>query len=346
MTVQTVARDLVGRGKGLLAMDESTGTCNRRFAGLGIPQTEAARGAWRTLLVTTSGLGACISGAILADETIRQNDGQGVALTTHLREAGIIPGIKVDRGTVDLALHAPERITEGLDGLRARLLAYAGLGALFAKWRAVFSVSDVCPSPACLQANADALARYAALCQEAGLVPIVEPEVLMEGGHDLQRCHSVTQEVLMTVFAALRTQGVALDGMILKPNMVLAGSACAVQPHLADITAATLDCLMAAVPAEVAGIAFLSGGQSDEEASLRLSALNAASLDAGQRPPWPMVFSYGRALQREAMAVWRGDPTRIARAQHALRVRAMCNHAALTGDYVAAMEDHATTVPA
>ncbi len=341
MTLQTVARNLVGRGKGLLAMDESTGTCNRRFAALGIAQTESARCAWRTLLVTTPGLGACIGGAILVDETMRQRDAQGVSLVKRLGEAGIIAGIKVDRGTVDLALHPGEWVTEGLDGLRERLQGYAGLGAGFAKWRAVLAVSDAFPSHACLQANAATLARYAALCQEAGLVPIVAPEVLMEGSHSLQRCRDVTQTVLLAVFAALHTRGVAMDGMILKPNMVLAGLDCPEQPDLADVTTATLGCLLASVPADVAGIAFLSGGQSDAQASERLNAINAASRDGGPRPPWPMVFSYGRALQREAMAVWHGDPKHVARAQHVLRVRAMCNHAALTGDYEAGMEDRA-----
>jgi fructose-bisphosphate aldolase class I len=339
MTIQSVAQALVGRNKGLLAMDESTATCHRRFASLNIPQTEAARHAWRTLLVTTPRLNTCISGAILVDETIRQSDGHGVSLVAWLRGAGIIPGIKVDRGTVDLALHPGETITEGLDGLRERLCSYATLGAGFAKWRAVLRVSDTRPSPASIHANAAALARYAALCQEAGLVAIVEPEVLMEGSHSLYRCGEVTRALLHAVFAALRQQSVAMDGIILKPNMILPGTDCTQQPDLAEVTAATLHSLRDSVPADVAGIAFLSGGQPDLLATRRLNALNALAQGGGSRPPWPMTFSFGRALQREALSIWAGEPEHAAQAQAALHKRALCNHAALTGHYLSTMED-------
>lgn len=333
--LDAMANTLVASGKGLLAMDESTATCNRRFAATGIAQTEAARQAYRTMLITAPGLGTCISGAILADETIRQRDEQGVLLVTRLRDAGIIPGVKVDRGTTDLALHPGEHITEGLDGLRDRLCEYAGLGAGFAKWRAVLSVSDGRPTKAAIEANAQALARYAALCQEAGLVPIVEPEVLMEGSHTLQRCADATQAVLDAVFAELRTQGVSFTGMILKPNMVLAGTDCPRQPNIAEITAATLDSLARCVPADVAGIAFLSGGQSDEQASCRLNALNAASRGPDAHTPWPLVFSFGRALQRQALTIWHGDAANTDAAQQALILRARRNHAALDGTYSA-----------
>jgi len=341
-----MAASLVGRGKGLLAIDESIGTCNRRFASVGIDQTVENRRAYRELLITTPSLGESISGAILCDETLRQRDQHGTLLMSRLQDAGIVPGIKVDLGTVALALHPGDKITEGLDGLSVRLKEYAKLGAGFAKWRAVLRIAEGAPSDASIVANAQALARYAAMCQEAGLVPIVEPEVLMDGNHTLKRCSEVTHAVLNFVFAALRIQGVAMDGMILKPNMVLTGADNPLQPTLEETTAATLECLMACVPADVAGVAFLSGGQSDQEASIRLNALNITTSDQGRCTPWPLVFSYGRALQRRALAAWNADAANVPRAQRELLLRARCNHAALTGRYTAAMEPLTSAVAA
>ncbi len=337
-TLVATAQALVGVGKGLLAMDESNPTCNKRFATAGIPQTVEARRAYRELLVTTPGLGTCISGAILYDETIRQCDRQGTLFVDRLTGAGIIPGIKVDLGAKNLALHPGETVTEGLDGLRARLAEYSGMGARFAKWRAVIGLEGEQPSRACVRANAQALARYAALCQEAGLVPVVEPEVLMAGNHGIARCEAVTSEVLAAVFDELRTQSVVLEAMILKPNMVLPGLACTRQDSVETVATATLRCLRRAVPAAVAGIAFLSGGQSGKLASARLNAMNAGG-QTGALSPWPLVFSFARAIQQPALEIWRGEEANVAAAQHALLHRARCNHAALRGAYQESMED-------
>jgi len=340
------AQALVGAGRGLLAMDESTSTCNRRFAAAGIPQTEEARRAYRELLATAPGLGTHVSGAILFDETIRQSDRHGTRFVDRLVAAGVIPGIKVDLGAKDLALHPGEKVTEGLDGLRARLEEYAQMGARFAKWRAVVAIGDGLPGAACVGANAHALARYAALCQEAGLVPIVEPEVLMDGRHTLQRSGEVTHAVLHAVFDALDEQGVTLEAMILKPNMVLPGLDCP-RPEgveaLAGVTLeavanATLACLQRTVPAAVAGIAFLSGGQSAELASARLNAMNSGQGSSAERSPWPLVFSFGRALQQPALHIWRGEDANVVAAQRALIHRATLNGAALHGAYTARME--------
>jgi len=256
-----IAKKMVAGGKGLLAMDESNPTCNKRFAKLGIPQTEEARRAYRELIVTTPGLGESISGAILYDETIRQRKKDGTPFINVIAGAGIIPGIKVDTGAKDLAGHPGEKITEGLDGLRERLSEYFQMGARFAKWRAVIALGEGLPSRGCIEANAQALARYAALCQEAGLVPVVEPEVLMDGEHTLERCCEVTEEVLQTVFNELHAQGVMLEGMILKPNMALPGLTCPKQDSVDAVADATVRCLLRSVPAAVPGIAFLSGGQ-------------------------------------------------------------------------------------
>ena len=261
------AKTLVAGGKGLLAMDESNPTCNKRFAKVGIPQTEEARRSYREMIVTTPDLGECISGVILYDETIRQKKKDGTPFIKAIIDAGIIPGIKVDTGAKDLAGHPGEKITEGLDGLRDRLAEYVQMGARFAKWRAVITLGDGIPSRGCIEANAQALARYAALCQEAGLVPVVEPEVLMEGEHTLEQCSSVTEEVLRTVFNQLYTQRVMLEGMILKPNMVLPGSTCPKQETVDEVADATVKCLLRAVPAAVPGVAFLSGGQTAELAT-------------------------------------------------------------------------------
>ena len=307
MSTQTfidTAKKMVADDKGLLAMDESNPTCNKRFAKLGIPQTEQARRAYRELIVTTPGLGESISGAILYDETIRQQKKDGTLFVKVLTDAGIIPGIKVDTGAKDLAGHPGEKITEGLDGLRDRLKEYFQMGARFAKWRAVIRVGGGIPSRGCIEANAQALARYAALCQEAGLVPVVEPEVLMDGEHTLDRCCKVTEEVLRTVFSQLYRQGVTLEGMILKPNMVLPGSTCPKQDAVDEVADATVRCLLRSVPAAVPGIAFLSGGQSAELASARLNAMNVRFKS---RMPWALAFSFARAIQQPALEIWRGD---------------------------------------
>jgi fructose-bisphosphate aldolase class I len=332
------ARRLMDSGKGLLAMDESTPTCDKRFAGAGIPQTEEARRAYRELILTTPRLADSISGAILYDETIRQQKKDGTPFVRILAEAGIIPGIKVDTGAQDLAGHPGEKVTEGLDGLRTRLQEYFQMGARFAKWRAVISPDGGLPSRACRDANAHALARYAALCQEAGLVPIVEPEVLMTGAHTLARCRDVTEEMLRSVFNQLSRQGVLLEGMILKPNMVLPGLDCAKQEAVDEVAAETVRCLLRVVPAAVPGIAFLSGGQSAELASARLNAMNIIATSATARLPWRLVFSFARAIQQPALEIWRGQASRVAAAQEALAHRARCNRAALKGEYTSAME--------
>lgn len=332
------AKMLVADNKGLLAIDESTPTCNKRFAKLGIPQTEESRCAYRELIITTPSLGEFISGLILYDETIRQQQQDGTPFVQVITAAGMIPGIKVDIGAKALAGHPGEKITEGLDGLRDLLQEYAQMGARFAKWRAVLTIGSGIPSRGCIEANAQTLARYAMLCQEAGLVPIVEPEVLMEGTHTLEQCCQVTAEVLQTVFHQLYNQRVRLEGMILKPNMVLPGLTCS-QPASVDAVAdATVQCLLRTVPAAVPGIAFLSGGQSGELASARLNAMNlrfkARSPTAGRSPtPWALTFSFGRAIQQPALELWHGKEANVSAAQQALLHRAKCNGAARQGQY-------------
>ena len=330
-----IARKLVADNKGLLAMDESDSTCNKRFAKLGIPQTLEARRAYRELIITTPSLGGSISGVILYDETIRQQKKDGTPFLKVLGEAGIVPGIKVDIGAKDLAAHPGEKITEGLDGLRVRLQEYFQMGARFAKWRAVISIGEGIPSRSCIEANAQALARYAALCQEAGLVPIVEPEVLMDGEHTLERCHKVTEEVLRNVFIQLNCQRVLLEGMILKPNMVLPGLSCPKQASVDEVTNITVNSLLRTVPAAVPGIAFLSGGQSGELASARLNAMNVIFKS---RLPWALAFSFARAIQQPALEIWLGQETNVKAAQQALLHRARCNLAARGGEYTAKME--------
>lgn len=332
------ARQLVAAGKGLLAMDESNGTCNKRFAALGIAQTEESRRTWRELIITTPGLADGISGAILYDETIRQNRNDSTPFVKVLADAGIVIGIKVDIGAKDLAGRPGEKITEGLDGLRDRLKDYAGMGARFAKWRAVITLGDDLPSRGCIEANAQALARYAALCQEAGIVPIVEPEVLMAGRHTLEQCREVTQETLHSVFNHLYIQDVMLEGAILKPNMVLPGLSCPKQESVDEVAAATVQSLLKTVPAAVAGIAFLSGGQTAELASARLNAMNMLAKAPMSHLPWPLAFSFARAIQQPAMEVWQGKKAHVAAAQEALRHRAHCNHVAIKGEYSPAME--------
>lgn len=329
------AKKLVAGNKGLLAIDESNATCNKRFAALAIPQTEAARRAWRELIITTPALSESISGLILYDETFRQSKVDGTTFVKATIDAGMMPGIKVDIGAKAMAGHPQEKITEGLDGLRERLAEYAMMGARFAKWRVVISVDDSLPSLGCIEANAHALARYAALCQETGVVPIVEPEVIMKGEHTLERCNAVTEEVLHTVFNQLYSQGVLLEGMILKPNMVLSGLNCPQQATLDEVVDATVRCLLCTVPGAVPGIMFLSGGQEAQLASARLNAMN---IRFKSQLPWALGFSYGRAIQQSALAIWLGNPNKVVAAQKALYHRAKCNQAARRGQYDTKME--------
>jgi len=329
------AKAMVADDKGLLAMDESHPTCNKRFAKLGIPQTEECRRAYRELLITTPSLGESISGVILFDETIRQQKKDGTPFIKVITDAGIIPGIKVDTGAKELAGFVGEKITEGLDGLRDRLKEYFQMGARFAKWRAVIIIGDGLPSRGCLEANAHALARYAALSQETGLVPVVEPEVLMDGDHSLERCREVTEEVLRTVFNQLNSQRVLLEGMILKPNMVLPGLTCSTQASVDKVADITVKSLWRSVPAAVPGIAFLSGGQSAELASARLNLMNHRFKT---QLPWALAFSFARAIQQPALDIWQGKEANVKAAQQALLHRARCNRAARRGEYTAAME--------
>ena len=327
------ARALVADGKGILAADESTGTIQKRFDGIGLASSAETRRAYRQLLFTTPDFARHISGVILYDETLRQADDGGKPFPRLLADMGVLPGIKVDTGAKPLAGHAGETVTEGLDGLRERLADYVALGARFAKWRAVIDIAAGLPTEGAIVANAHALARYAALCQEAGVVPIVEPEVLMDGAHDLDRCEAVTAQVLRAVFHSLNRQGVMLEGMLLKPNMVIPGKGCPDQASPERIAAATLRCFRQTVPAAVPGIVFLSGGQSAEEATVNLNAMNAMGPQ-----PWKLSFSYGRALQQPALTAWGGEAANVARAQSVLRRRAACNGAAALGAYSAALE--------
>jgi len=333
--LEETAQALFAHDKGLLAMDESTGTCNKRFEKLGIPQTVEARRAYRELIVTTPGLGESIGGAILFDETIRQQKSDGAPFVKVLIEAGITPGIKVDKGAKELAGHSGEKVTEGLDGLRDRLQEYFQLGARFAKWRAVIAIGKGLPSRGCIEANAHALARYASLCQEVGLVPVVEPEVIMDGEHTLEQCCKVTGELLRTVFGELFAQRVVLEGMVLKPNMVLPGITCTVQPTVDEVADATVNCFLRSVPAAVPAIAFLSGGQPAELATARLNAMNARFKS---RLPWELAFSFARAIQQPALDIWNGKETNVVPAQQALYHRSLCNKAARRGEYSPAME--------
>lgn len=321
--------------RGLLAMDESTPTCNARFSEKGIPQTEEMRRAYREWLIRTPNLGAAISGVILYDETIRERTSDGTPFVEAITGAGLVVGIKVDTGAKDLAGHPREKVTEGLDGLRDRLVEYSQMGARFAKWRAVFTVGDEIPSRGAIEANALSLARYAALCQEANLVPIVEPEVLMAGNHSLQRCGEVTEAVLRAVFHHLYEERVMLEGLILKPNMVLPGSTCPEPASVDEVAEATVSCLLRAVPAAVPAVAFLSGGQPSALASARLNAMHVR-FKSGL--PWALTFSFARALQEPALGIWRGEKANVAAAQQALSHRAICNRAACLGKYTEALE--------
>ncbi len=328
-TLEQTAEALVADGKGILAADESTGTIKKRFDSIGTASTEENRRDYRHMLFSTPGAGDHISGVILFDETIRQKAADGTPLVDIIKDAGMIPGIKVDTGAKPLAGFPDETVTEGLDGLRDRLAEYVSLGARFAKWRGVYRIGEDMPSAACITANAHALARYAALAQEAGLVPIVEPEVLMDGDHDIEVCDLVTEEVLRSVFNELAVQEVVLEGTLLKPNMVIAGQDCPEQAGVEEVAALTLRCLKRAVPAAIPGIVFLSGGQSDEDATLHLNAMNKMAGTV----PWKLSFSYGRALQAAPLKAWGGEPGNLPAAQAAFMERAKANGAATLGSY-------------
>ncbi|XGV96697.1 MAG: class I fructose-bisphosphate aldolase [Leptolyngbya sp. BL-A-14] len=329
------AKAMVATGKGILAADESYSTANKRFEKLGIPTTEEMRWAYREMLFTTPGIGEFFSGVILFDETIRQSTKDGTPFTKVMLDAGIIPGIKLDEGAKPLAKRSGETVTEGLDGLRDRIAEYYKMGARFAKWRAVIKIGKGIPSHACIDTNAHALARYAALCQEGGLVPIVEPEVLMDGDHTLMQSYGVHHEVLKTVFDALYVQGVEPDQMILKPSMVIPGEDASKQASVEDVARFTVKCLRERVPAAVPGCAFLSGGQSDELATAHLNAMNSLFKD---QLPWKLTFSYGRALQQVAMQTWNGKDANVSAAQKELYHRAKLNSAAALGQYQPEME--------
>ena len=328
-TLESTALEMVSNGRGILAMDESTGTCTSRFEQLGVASTEQNRLSYRSLLVTANGLSKFISGAILFDETIRQKVNGQTPFAEYLNSAGIVPGIKVDTGAKPLAGHRGEKVTEGLDGLRERLHEYVSLGARFAKWRAVITIGDGIPGDACLMANAHGLARYAALCQEADVVPIVEPEVLMDGDHSIARCRDVTHRALKMVFQQLDEQGVALSGIVLKPNMVLSGKACARQASADEVAEQTVACFLDCVPAAVPGIAFLSGGQTDEQATVHLNRMNQLNMNL----PWKLTFSYGRALQQTPMKVWSGDNGKSAEVHQSILERAQVNALASVGQF-------------
>ncbi len=326
--LHAVAQAMVAEGKGILAADESTATMGKRLREVGLESTEETRRSYRELIVSTPNVGEWISGVILYDETLRQNATDGRPLGQVARDNGVIPGIKVDKGAKPLAGSSGETITEGLDGLRERLQEYVERGAQFAKWRAVYRLDEHRPTPVAVHTNAHALARYAALCQEAGLVPIVEPEVLMDGDHDLRRCEEATTTVLLAVFDELAKQRVALEGMVLKPNMVVSGKECPTQASASEVADATVRTLSRTVPAAVPGIAFLSGGQSDADATNHLNEINL------RRPlPWRVTFSYGRALLSEALQTWAGAEGRVAEAQKTLATRARLNGAASRGEY-------------
>ncbi|HET6633046.1 MAG TPA: class I fructose-bisphosphate aldolase [Rhodanobacteraceae bacterium] len=329
--LETVAQAMVAPGKGIIAIDESTGTIAKRLGAVGIENSEEHRRAYRELLLTSPGLGDHISGAILYDETIRQSTADGTPFTKVMQDAGIIPGIKVDRGAKPLAGFPGELVTTGLDGLRERFAEYTGLGAQFAKWRAVITIGDDTPSSTCIEANTHALARYAALAQEAGLVPMVEPEVLMDGDHDIDVCYDVTEAVLRSLFGALYEHNVLLEGTILKASMVVPGADCPDQASVEEVADATVRCLKSTVPAVLPGIVFLSGGQSDEDATAHLNAINQVGPH-----PWPLSFSYGRAMQQAALKCWSEDlKGKVHEAQQLVLTRARANGLAALGQWQA-----------
>jgi fructose-bisphosphate aldolase class I len=327
--LESIAQAMVAAGKGIIAIDESNTTIKKRFDGVSIECTEDSRRAYREMLLTTPHLGDHISGAILYDETLRQSTKAGVPFTKVMLDNGILPGIKVDKGPQPLAGFPGELVTEGLDGLRERLQEYARLGAKFAKWRAVITIGEDMPSSTCIDANCHSLARYAALCQEAGIVPMVEPEVLMDGSHDIEVCYDVTEVTLRSLFASLYEQNVMLEGTILKASMVVSGKDCPEQASVDEVAEATVRCLKASVPASLPGIVFLSGGQSDEQATAHLNAMNQIGPH-----PWPLSFSYGRAMQTAALKLWAKDmKANFADAQKTVALRARENGLAALGQW-------------
>ncbi len=330
--LHTIAKAMVARGKGILAADESTGTIGRRLASINVANEEPNRQAWRQLLFTSEGYGKYISGVILYDETLRQSAAAGTPFVDILQAEGVIPGIKVDNSTNPLASAPGELTTDGLDGLRDRLNEYYELGARFTKWRAVITIGDHIPSDYCINVNAHALGRFAALSQEAGLVPIVEPEVLMDGDHSIEMCEWVTERTLNRTFAELKSQRVDLEGMVLKPNMVLSGADAEVRADAQAVARATVDCFRRTIPAAVPGIAFLSGGQGDEEATVNLDAIN--KIAKAENAPWELSFSYGRGLQATPLSIWGGNPDNIPAAQKAFLERSIATAAAREGEYV------------
>ncbi len=332
--LERVARALVAPGKGILAADESTGSIQKRLSSIGVESTEETRRAYRDVLFTTKGVGEFISGVIMYDETIRQAAADGTPFPKVLQNAGIVAGIKVDTGGYPLARSPEEKVTEGLDGLRKRLVEYRELGAKFTKWRAIIDIAgDAIPTQYCLDVNAHALARYASLCQDEGLVPIVEPEVLMDGDHTIERCYEVTCDTLEVVFRALYDQRVDLGGMLLKPNMIVAGKKCTTQVHHQKVAEMTVKALRASVPAAVPGVVFLSGGMSDEDATARLNEMNKLGPH-----PWELSFSYGRALQAPTLKAWKGEASNVDAGQQAFYHRAKMNSLARSGKYSADME--------
>ena len=335
--LEATAKAMVAKGKGILAIDESTPTIKKRFDTINIESTEENRRTYRDLLITNPGGNEFISGMILYDETIRQSTSDGTPFAKALIDQGIMPGIKVDTGAKEFALHANEKITEGLDGLRDRLAEYKTLGAKFAKWRAVITIGNNIPSQACIEANAHALARYAGLCQEAGIVPMVEPEVLMDADNTIEHCYEVTETTLSTLFNTLKSQDISIEHTILKTNMVISGKQCPVQADVQEVADQTVRCLLKNVPVELPGIVFLSGGQSAELATAHLNAMNVSNTNL----PWPLSFSYGRALQEPCLKTWAGKPENIAAAQAALLHREKCNGLACNGEYSADMENAA-----
>ncbi len=331
--LESVARKLVAPGKGILAADESSGTIEKRLKSINVPSTEENRRAYREVLFTTKGAGDFISGVILFDETIRQKTRDDRTFVEMLEQQGIIPGIKVDKGAKAMANFPGEKITQGLDGLRERLAEYRQLGARFAKWRAVIAIGEKIPTRTCIDANAEALARYASLCQEADVMPIVEPEVLMDGAHTLERHFDVTEQTLRSVFDALAEHRVVLEEMLLKPNMVLSGKECPKQASVQEVAEATVRCMKRVVPAAVPGLVFLSGGQTDLQATEHLNAMNRL-----EGLPWQLSFSYGRALQAPVLKAWKGEAGNVAAAQQAFHHRAWCNSKARFGKYTGDME--------
>lgn len=340
--LKKTAKQMVAPGRGIIAADESSGTAQKRFEAVGVPCTEENRRAYRQTLFTAEGLERYVSGIILYDETIRQETDDGEAFAAVLEKKGILPGIKVDAGAKEFALHPGEKVTEGLDGLRERLAEYNTLGAKFAKWRAVITIGKDIPSDACIHANAHAMARYAGLCQEAGIVPIVEPEVLIEGEHTIERCYEVSVATLRKTFEEIEGQDIALEGVILKASMVIAGKKAAKQSSIEEVASETIRALKETVPANLAGVVFLSGGQGDEQATEHLNAMNKAgpsTILGASKLPWPLSFSYARAIQNPVLKIWAESPNaNVGKAQEALLFRSKMNSLATQGKYSADME--------